>query len=103
MRRSEQAEAGPRPSGCAASRPRLSRLLPVTPPPRPGHAPLLVGAAGELGVAHARRQEAADAVAEAAAAGRGLVQAAEAEAAALRDRAQAEVATAAAGYAGAWQ
>jgi len=62
-----------------------------------------VGAAGELGVAHARRQEAADAVAAAAAAGRGLVQAAEAEAAALRDRAQAEVATAAAGYAGAWQ
>jgi hypothetical protein len=61
----------------------------------------LVGAAGELGVAHARRQEAADAVAEAAAAGRGLVQAA--EAAALRDRAQAEVATADAGYAGAWQ
>ena len=40
----------------------------------------LVGAAGELGVAQACRQEAADAVAEAEGAGRRLVQAAEAEA-----------------------
>ena len=47
------------------------------------------------------RQEAADALAAPAEAGRQLVQAA--EAAALRDRAQAEVATADAGYAGAWQ
>jgi hypothetical protein len=44
----------------------------------------------------------ADAV-EAAGAGRRLVQAAEAEVTALRDRAQAEVATADAGYSGAWQ
>ncbi len=61
----------------------------------------LVGAAGELGVAQACRQEAADAVAEAEGAGRRLVQAAEAEVTALRDRAQAEVATADAGYSGA--
>src|SRR5450759_1804645 len=47
------------------------------------------------------RQEAADALAAPAEAGRQLVQAA--EAAALRVRAQAEVATADAGYAGAWQ
>ena len=47
------------------------------------------------------RQEVADALAAPAEAGRQLVQAA--EAAALRVRAQAEVATADAGYAGAWQ
>ena len=63
----------------------------------------MVGAAGELGVAQGRRQEAADAVAFAAEAGQRLVQAAQIEAAALRERAQAEVAAADAGYAGAWQ
>src|SRR5674536_187926 len=60
----------------------------------------MVGAAGEPRWRRPARQEAADALAAPAEAGRQLVQAA--EAAALRVRAQAEVATADAGYAGAW-
>jgi hypothetical protein len=62
----------------------------------------MVGAAGEPGVAQEARP--AGGGRRAGSAGRGgrqMVQAA--EAAALRDRAQAEVATADAGYAGAWQ
>jgi hypothetical protein len=63
----------------------------------------LVGVAGELGVARARQQEAAEGVEAAAEKGRQLAVAAKAEAAALLDRAKAEVTETDGDYGAAWQ
>src|SRR5664280_2535765 len=63
----------------------------------------LLGAAGELGVALARRAEAAEAIAAAAENAREIVRAAEAEAAAVVDRARHEATEADTGYAAAWR
>ena len=63
----------------------------------------LLGAAGELGVALARRAEAAEAIAAAAENAREIVRAAEAEAAAVVDRARQEATEADTGYAAAWR
>jgi hypothetical protein len=63
----------------------------------------LLGAAGELGVALARRAEAAEAIAAAAENAREIVRAAEAEAAAVVDRARQEATEADTGYATAWR
>ena len=63
----------------------------------------LLGAAGELGVALARRAEAAEAIAAAAERAREIVRAAEAEAAAVVDRARQEATEADTGYAAAWR
>src|SRR5664280_155098 len=63
----------------------------------------LLGAAGELGVAQARRAEAAEAIAAAAERAREIVRAAKAEAAAVVDRARQEATEADTGYAAAWR
>jgi len=63
----------------------------------------LLGAAGELGVALARRAEAAEAIVAAAERAREIVRAAEAEAAAVVDRARCEATEADTGYAAAWR
>src|SRR5450756_601386 len=63
----------------------------------------LLGAAGELGVALARRAEAAGTIAAAAERAREIVRAAEAEAAAVVDRARQEATEADTGYAAAWR
>jgi hypothetical protein len=63
----------------------------------------LLGAAGELGVALARRAEAAGTIAAAAERAREIVRAAEAEAAAVVDRASQEATEADTGYAAAWR
>ena len=63
----------------------------------------LLGAAGELGVALARRAEAAGTIAAAAENAREIVRAAEAEAAAVVDRARQEATEADTGYAAAWR
>src|SRR5664279_2226225 len=63
----------------------------------------LLGAAGELGVALARRAEAAEAIATAAERAREIVRAPEAEAAAVVDRARQEATEADTGYAAAWR